>query len=288
MITLQEFQQKKELFLLYLKHEKKASVYTQRSYKGDLEQCALFWHTVETQEHTESNFNSILERFASALLQADIDKSSVARKISCLNSFKKFLKKQGIIIPVSLKRPFVKPKEPTILPVQQVFYLMEFPDNNELPTKHPLRDKAIVELLYATGIRCSELVAIEMNAIDFKTQSIVIRSKNKKERVVLFGAKAAERLKAYITQERPEVQSPYERLFLNYRTTPLTVRSIQRICAMFRQCFEDKKIVTPYILRHSFATHMLNNGADLETVQELLGHKTRASTERYIHKVSSK
>jgi site-specific recombinase XerD len=285
-ITRVDFESIQQQFFFYLTQERKATENTIRSYKADLGQVARFWETLEEREQKSFLIDEVLKRFTIALFTLTIDHSSIARKMSCFNSLKKFLKKLSIVLLTTFKRPYVKPKEPQALNVHEVFHLMDFPEETDLPTKHPLRDKAIIELLYATGIRCSELVQIELSNIHFNTQSIVIRAKRKKERMVLFGAKADERIKAYLQYERPEAQNPHERLFLNYRGTPLTVRSVQRICAMFRQCFENKQVITPCILRHSFATHMLTNGADVETVQELLGHKVRASTERYIHKTA--
>lgn len=279
-----EFIHKKEQFLEFLTHERRASVHTRRSYLTDLEQLGQFWYTQEKQDQCQKQFEEILSQFVASLFH-EIHTSSVARKISCLNSFKKFLIKQGIIVNQKLKRPFVKPKEPITLPIEHILSMMDSTMLHDLPTKLPLRDRAIIELLYATGMRCSELVNIELSVIAFDSRTIVVRSKNQKERVVVFGTKALERIKDYLKFERSEPQSPHERLFLNYRSKPLTVRSVQRICAMFRQCFEHKQLITPYVLRHSFATHLLKNGADIETVQELLGHKTRASTERYIQKL---
>lgn len=286
-ITRIQFNTTKEEFLGYLAHERKASEHTQRAYKADLEQCSIFWEIIESQEKKELRVEEVLKRFVKSLFSQAIDPSSIARKISCLNSYKRFLQIRGIHIKVHFKRPFIPLKTPQILPITEIFHLMDSIEQEALATKYPLRDKAIIELLYATGIRCSELVSLELQAIDFINRSIIIRHKKKKERVVFFGAQALERIKAYITHERPEIKSPHERLFLNYRNTPLTVRSVQRVCAMFRECLSHKQLLTPHILRHSFASHLLSNGADIDTVQELLGHKTRISTERYIPKVES-
>jgi integrase/recombinase XerC len=283
-ITRTQFNNKKEEFLSYLANERKASEHTQRAYKADLEQCSTFWATIEDQEKHEVRIEDAFKRFIKSLFAHSVDPSSIARKISCLNSYKRFLHTQGITLKVHLKRPYIPLKTPQTLPLTEIFHLMDSIEQEALATKYPLRDKAIIELLYATGIRCSELVALELQAIDFTNRSIIIRHKKKKERVVFFGAQALERIKAYIAHERPEIKSAHERLFLNYRNTPLTVRSVQRVCAMFRECLVHKHFLTPHVLRHSFASHLLSNGADIDTVQELLGHKTRASTERYIPK----
>jgi integrase/recombinase XerC len=282
MVTRAEFLIKKEDFLSYLVYQRRASEHTKRAYKADLEQCADFWQEVELQEKKSILIEEAFRRFIAMLSKSSIDQSSVARKISCLNSYKRFLLTQGIHVRVKLKRPHIALPTPTTLKIDDIFHLMDTLDNDALPTKYPFRDKAVLELLYATGMRCSELVSLEIQAIDFSNRSILIRSKGKKERIVLFGVQALTRLQQYLTQERAEVKSHHEKLFLNYRNTPLTSRSVQRICAMFRAIFKEKFMLTPHILRHSFAAHLLSNGADIETVQELLGHKTRASTERYL------
>lgn len=279
-ITKAEFEDIKAKFLNYLVTEKKVTDNTYRSYNADMIQITNLWNLLEQEEKRALTLEEVLESFVK-FLSSSVTPSSQARKISCLNSFKKFLKKQSIPLSLNFKRPIIKPKPPISIPVHDIFSLMDNISNDDLPTKHPLRDRAILELLYATGMRCSELVNIELNSIDFNSQSIVIRSKRKKERIVFFGSKANQQIKSYLKYERNQVYSTNERLFLNSRNIPLTVRSIQRICAMFRQCLENKYNITPEILRHSFAAHMLNNGADIETVQKLLGHKIRASTERY-------
>ena len=167
--------------------------------------------------------------------------------------------------------------------VDEVQYLLDTVQNEHLPTRRPIRDKAIFELLYATGIRCSELISIKLSNIDMNNKTIRIIGKGNKERIVLFGQKAHEKLVKYLENERPNPKNQSERLFLNHRGGPLTCRSIQRIIAMFRNLLKVNRKITPHKLRHSFATHLLNQGVDLRVVQELLGHKTLASTEKYTH-----
>jgi integrase/recombinase XerC len=280
-IHINQFMEYTSKFLDYLKNERHLSENTQRAYKADLIQCLQYWQELEIQEQKQLDFLYLLKEFTKILFNIEIDHTSIARKISCLNSFKKFLKKHGINISIKLKRPFVKVKKPEALPVNNIFYLLDQVLDDDLPTRRPLRDKAVLELLYATGVRVSELVQIEIGNINFSNKSIIIRNKKRKERVVFFGSKALNRLHAYISLERPKIIDKNERLFVNYKNSSLTTRSIQRICAMFRQFLIDKGHLTPCMLRNSFATHMLHQGADLNTVQELLGHKILASTERY-------
>jgi integrase/recombinase XerC len=217
------------------------------------------------------------------LYHKKIDKSSVARKFSCFTSLAKFLRTQGIAIDFNLKRPRLDKKLPTFLSVDEIFYLLDSIPDHALDSKFPTRDKAIFELLYATGIRCSELIAITVADIDFTHKTIRIKGKGNKERIVLFGEKARNKLRQYITSERPHTTDPTKPLFLNYREQALTPRSVQRIMQLFRSHLTINKNITPHTIRHSFATHLLNQGVDLRIVQELLGHKTLSSTEKYTH-----
>jgi integrase/recombinase XerC len=280
-----DFIKQKQLFLCYIKQEKKLSHNTYRSYNSDLNQFLHFWDVLEKNEEEPLFMPYVLQHYACSLSQQNIERHSIARKISCFNSLKKFLSRGNIKLHVPIKRPSVQLKDPVTISINEIFHLLDLVELENLPTCRPLRDKAIVELLYATGIRCAEIVKIEFGSIDFNNKSIIIRDKNKRERTVLFGNQAKERLLAYIQSERPQAKSSFERLFLNHRHEPLSVRSIQRICVMFRLCMKDKFNLTPHILRHSFAVHMINNGADIDTLQELLGHKARISTERYLQKI---
>ena len=193
------------------------------------------------------------------------------------------MRTQGIKLDLKLTRPRLDKKLPIYLSVDEVFHLLDSVQDHELPSQRPLRDKAIFELMYATGIRCSELVNIKLSDIDLDNKTIRIIGKGNKERIVLFGNKAKERLVTYITSERSESQHTDTHLFLNQWGTALTSRSIQRIIVMFRQFLKVERAITPHKIRHSFATHLLSQGVDLRIIQELLGHKTVASTERYTH-----
>ena len=278
-----EFQEKRDEFLTYLSVEKNLSEHTQRAYKLDIDQFIEFWRSMPTDDTKHLSCRQIVERFLISLFYKKIDKSSIARKFSCFKSFEKFLRTQGIKLDLKLTRPRLDKKLPIYLSVDEVFHLLDSVKDEELPSQRPLRDKAIFELMYATGIRCSELVNIKLSDIDLDNKTIRIIGKGNKERIVLFGNKAKERLVAYINSERPRTQRTDEKLFLNQWGSSLTSRSIQRIIAMFRQFLKVERAITPHKIRHSFATHLLSQGVDLRIIQELLGHKTVASTERYTH-----
>jgi len=263
--------------------EKNLSANTTRAYDSDLRQFALFWNNLNIKDQKNLSFRQIVERFLVSLFYKKIDKSSIARKFSCFKSFERFLKTEGINLSLKLTRPRLDKKLPIYLSIDEIFHLLDKVENTNLPTKRPYRDKAIFELIYATGVRCSELVQIEIKDIDFTSKTIRIFGKGSKERIVLFGDKAKNRLLKYMHKERPRFYNETEKLFLNYRNEPLTSRSVQRVFEMFRKFLKIDKPITPHKIRHSFATHMLNKGVDLRVIQELLGHKTLTSTEKYTH-----
>lgn len=283
LLTCAEFLEKRDEFLLYLSVEKNLSEHTQRAYFSDLTQFIEFWKSLPTPDAQKLSCRQIVERFLVSLFYKKIDKSSIARKFSCFKSFEKFLRSQGIKLDLKLTRPRLEKKLPIYLSIDEIVHLLDEIPDNSLPTQRPLRDKAIFELMYATGIRCSELIGIHLQDIDMAQKTIHIIGKGNKERIVLFGSKASERLQTYLSGERPTSHSPQEKLFLNHHGGPLTSRSIQRIVAMFRPFLKNERRITPHKIRHSFATHLLNQGVDLRVIQELLGHKTVVSTERYTH-----
>jgi integrase/recombinase XerC len=272
-----------EAFIAYLKMERNASDHTIRAYQGDLNQFITFWTLLPEGDEAHLSIRQIIERYLVALFYKKISKSSIARKFSCFTSFEKFLESQGIELKLQLKRPRLDKKLPIYFSVDEICHLLDSIKNEELPTRYPIRDKAIFELLYATGVRCSELVTISVCDVDMNEKTIRIMGKGKKERVVLFGAKAHEKILEYYRNERPVVYSQQEPLFMNYRYNRLTSRSVQRIIKMFRSFLKIERPLTPHKLRHSFATHLLNQGADLRAVQELLGHRSLSSTEKYTH-----
>lgn len=282
-ISLEQFKEKKDAFITYINVEKNLSVHTQKAYGSDLHQFYMFWKPRE-DEFKAFTLRQIIERYLVSLFYKKIDKNSIARKFSCFKSFEKFLASTyNIILDLKLQRPRLSKKLPVYLSIDEITYLLDGVKNEQLPSKFPIRDKTIFELIYATGIRCSELINIAFKDIDMTNKTIRIFGKGSKERIVLFGSQAKKRIEDYLAHERAEVNHSSEILFLNFRHQPLTSRSIQRIFEMFRKFLKVQRPLTPHKVRHSFATHLLNQGVDLRLVQELLGHKTLASTEKYTH-----
>lgn len=283
-MTAETFQSYVKPFVNYLKVERNLSAHTCRAYESDLEQLVDFWQTTEKREKMHYDLQQVVDRFFVALYHKKLDKPSVARKMSCLRSYEKFLERHHALeLKIKLTRPRLDKKVPSYLSIEEITQLLDKPNIEELGSQFPIRDKAILELLYATGIRCSELISIKVRDLNFGEKSILIRGKGDKERIVLFGQACERRLLHYLTNERPAIKHGAEPLFLNYRYQALTTRSVQRICGAFRDFLPIKRPLTPHKLRHSFATHLLSQGADLRTVQELLGHATIASTEKYTH-----
>jgi site-specific recombinase XerD len=280
------FQDYKDKFLNYINVEKNLSHNTQKSYKSDLSLFTEFWIRIKKTDATKIPLRRALERYFVNLFHKKIDKSSVARKISCFRSFENFLKQDGIKLGLKLKRPRVDKKLPTYLSIDEIFYLLDGIKDEDLPSKRPIRDKSIFELLYATGIRCSELCNIKIGDIDMTEKIIKVAGKGRKERYVLFGKKAQQRIKQYLHEERPKVHDKKDPLFVSHVNEPLNERTVQRVVRMFRNFLTGSKNITPHKIRHSFATHLLSQGADLRVVQELLGHQTLASTEKYTHVTS--
>lgn len=282
-----EFEAKKDDFLVYLDVEKNLSEHTQRAYQNDLEQFLEFWNTICDKEQVTVPIRRAIERFLVHMYHKKIDKSSIARKVSCFKSFERFITSRGTKIHFNLSRPKLDKKLPVYLTIDEMFHLLDKVKEETLPTTHPYRDKAILELLYATGVRCSELVGIRLCDLDITNRVIRVMGKGRKERLVIFGEKAKEKLINYLEKERPKAINLSEKLFLNNRNEMLSPRSIQRTIEMFRKFLKIERKITPHKIRHSFATHMLNQGVDLRIVQELLGHKTLSSTEKYTHVTTS-
>jgi site-specific recombinase XerD len=282
-MNLEQFEDKKKEFLIYLQVERNLARNTFRAYEGDLKQFASFWKELPDDNKSHLTLRQIIERYLVSLFYKKIDKHTIARKFSCFKSFEKFLLTQGIKLNLDLKRPRPDKKLPIFLSVDEMLHLLDNIKESELPSKYPIRDKTIIELLYATGIRCSELISIQLKNIDFEEKAIRITGKGNKERLVLFGQKAKNKILEYLNKERYVAKSNEEFLFINYKNEPLTSRTIQRIITMFRTFLKIDRPITPHKIRHSFATHLLQQGVDLRIVQELLGHKTLASTEKYTH-----
>lgn len=269
-------------FIDHLKIVKRASPHTVRSYASDVMQFLEFAREAESE-----TFDYLLiRRFLAHLQRNGTAKTSSARKIAALRAFFKFLLRKGIIEidpTVGVVAPKRDKKLPKFLGGEQIEALLSAPDNSTAAGK---RDRAILETLYATGFRVSELVAMNLSDIDGSDEVRTV-GKGSKERIVLIGRAAREAIADYLISARPELacnaKTHAAALFLNYRGTRLTTRSIARIVDQYVEKVSDALKISPHTLRHTFATHLLAGGADLRSVQELLGHSSAATTQIYTH-----
>lgn len=271
-------------FVRYLTTEKNASPHTCRAYQRDLEEFTAFLkgQQICVSLDGEVNFGKV-DRFALrrylGFLHRKNRKSSVSRKVSTLRAFFRHLVKEQRVTTNPAKavsRPKIEKTLPTALTVDEAFRLMESPESRE-----HLRDRAILELLYSCGLRVGELVSLDVDGLDQDLGIVKVMGKGRKERIVPVGAKAIEAVKAYLSQ-RKKVEGE-EPLFVNWRGGRLTARSVGRLV---KKCSRDSGIirtVSPHSLRHTFATHLLDAGADLREIQEMLGHASLSTTQRYTH-----
>jgi len=276
-----------EKFENYISVERNLSLHTQRNYISDLNQFKEFLKR-ENPKIKIGEIDSTIIRSYLGFIYKRNRKSSIARKLASLRTFFRFLLRLGILekIPASLSStPRLEKHIPSFLSVDEMFTLLEMPDKTKL---QGLRDKAIMETLYSSGLRVSELVEMNEDDLDLNLGIIKIMGKGKKERIVPIGNKAIEALKDYLKSRKmiSKHQQPCSLnppVFLNYRGARLSTRSVARIINKYiKQCGLLKNI-SPHSLRHTFATHMLDAGADLRAIQELLGHVSLSTTQRYTH-----
>src|SRR3989338_1771408 len=264
-------------FIRYLQIEKEVSPHTLRNYTIDLRSFADFLG----EEKIEGVTYLTLRKYLAHLRGINLNKSSVARRLSCLRSFFRFLMREGYIKtnPISgLSTPKKDKKLPAFLDEDEVTKLLEIPGGDLTG----LRDKAILESLYSSGMRVSELTGISTDNIDFVAEVIKLYGKGKKERIVPIGGKAVEAIRKY-RQKLPQKFSSKNAMFLNKRGERLSDRTVRRIVNKYILLTCKKENISPHTLRHSFATHLLNRGADLRAVQELLGHENLSTTQIYTH-----
>ncbi len=313
-----------EDFLKYLRYQKNASPHTVRNYASDLEQFHHFLtHTPDGEPRPEPELGQIdnltIREFLGVLYSRSNKKSSVARKLATLRSFTKYLTANGAIASNPAKivaSPRLEKRLPDYLSLDTAAGLVEAPDPASDLGK---RDRAILELLYAAGLRVSELVGLDLGDLDMREGLLKVVGKGRKERIVPFGQRAAEALAAYLEVRRQLIRpvvSPARRdaksasesgsgmseggtarkmqsgtrarhapeaAFLNCRGGRLTARSVGNIVDRYAGRLTQRLKAHPHTLRHTFATHMLDAGADLRVIQELLGHESLSTTQKYTH-----
>lgn len=280
-------------YMKYLEVERNASPYTVRNYATDLlgnysrgsEKGFFQFLRLKNIGSLREVDKQTLRDYISWLMEQGVVKASIARKLSAIRSFFRYLVREEILPANPLEKassPKLDKRLPEFLTIDEMARLLEVPD---LTTPQGQRDRALLELLYASGLRVSELVSLNLERVNLDTREIRVWGKGAKERMVLMGEPAVRALIDYLNEGRPELlgEKRSNALFLNRYGGRLTERSVQ----IELQEIADKagigKRVHPHMLRHTFATHLLDGGADLRVVQELLGHASLSSTQIYTH-----
>jgi integrase/recombinase XerC len=305
-------------YVRYLQYERNASPHTIRNYASDLCQFRDFLtrsrskqsSAVDPGEDAEQNkpgdgssqaalqttpdidvatIDALqIRSYLASLFQDQKQKTSIARKLSSIRAFFKFLVREGLIATspcVGLASPKLPKKVPRIMTEEQMNNLLDRLAE-AAPQGEPMikRDRAILELLYASGLRVSELAGLDVRSVNFGDKLVLVRGKGRKERIVPFGRKAAQALEEYLpVRERilADNKTSGQALFLNVRGRRLTTRSVDRLVKKYVRVYGPNVHVSPHGLRHAFASHLLAEGADLRAIQEMLGHVSLSTTQKY-------
>ena len=266
-----------EQFLRYMQTERGASEHTIRSYRKDLE---TFFASVESEAKSVEALE--IRGFVAGQIKDGLKKSTVGRRLATIRSFYRFLHREGFV-KVNPAKLVNAPKLPKLLPkfltVDDAFSLMEKPEGIGFM---PARDRAILELLYSSGLRVAELSGLNQDDVNIREGLVKIRGKGRKERIAPIGRKALDALRAYVI-ERVLLKKKEKAFFLNRSGTRLTDRGVRRIVVKYARAALIDGRIGPHTLRHTFATHLLQGGADLRVIQELLGHASLSTTQKYTH-----
>jgi site-specific recombinase XerD len=269
-------------FIRYLVVEKNSSPRTVRNYGDEVGEFLRFAmeHGVADPAHVDRR---VIRQYLFWLQERGLARGSVARRVYELRAFYHFLQREGLTsgIPAGLSAPKAHHYLPDVLSVSEVVALITSPD-----TSHPLglRDRALLELMYAAGLRISEAMHLDVGDVNLATREVRVSGKGGRERITLIGEHARRWLDVYVSVGRPALlRGSTPALFLNHRGTRLGVQSINDIVHRAATAAGLTRPVTPHVLRHTFATHLLDGGADLRTVQDLLGHASLATTQIYTH-----
>lgn len=271
-------------YIRHLEVERNLSPFTIRNYSTDILGFNDFLKREEIKSLVDVD-HSTIRNYLGQLMDNGTVRASISRKMSALRSFFRYLNHQGILTedPVSrISGPKREKRLPSFLTSEEIISLLSAPD---ISTTQGIRDLAILELLYASGLRISEIASLNIGSVDMETRQVRVWGKGSKERMVLMGQPAALVLEKYLKYGREQLlgQNTTDALFLNRYGNRIAERRIQYIIKKYAEKAGIKTRVYPHMLRHTFATHMLDGGADLRVVQELLGHSNLASTQIYTH-----
>ncbi len=281
-----------ERYINYLRYERNASPHTIRNYHSDLLQFRDYLKGGDAEAKRRcwrGRRRSTFADSSSSLFESEKKKASIGRKLAAVRAFYKFLAKEGVLAAnpaATVSTPKLDKTLPRIMTEEEM--------NNFLnrvaeaaPKGEPImrRDRAILELLYASGLRVSELAGLDLRSINFGDGMLLVRGKGRKERIVPFGSKARQALEDYLpVREKIMMEakkSGQTALFLNTKGARLTTRSVDRLLKKYVKAFGPNVKVSPHSMRHAFASHLLTEGADLRAIQEMLGHKSLSTTQKY-------
>lgn len=272
-----------EVYLRYLTAERNLSPYTLRNYRADLSDFGRYLEVEEGTGPLEVD-RQAFRRYLARLREKGTAPASVGRKVSTIHTFYRFLAQQGVLERdplLGVSSPKRERRLPKVLGKEQLTTIIEAADSD---APQGLRDRAILELMYAAGLRLAEVVGLDAAGVDLREQVVRVRGKGNKERVVVIGRPAAEALRRYLREGRPKLSREREAaLFVNRDGRRLSGRSVQKIVRNHALKAGLDQRVFPHLLRHSFATHLLDGGAELRVVQELLGHASANTTQIYTH-----
>ena len=280
-----------EQFLEHLRYERNVSSHTLRNYSSDLEQFLAFLTANGNRNAPDiSQIDHLtIREWLASLHSEQKKKASIARKLAALRTFFQFLVREGMLElnPAKLvATPKLEKKLPKHLSIEDAVRFIESPDPEADLGK---RDRAMLELMYATGVRVAELTTLNLADVDFGNQLVRVTGKRRKQRIVPFGDPAGAAIRSYLeVREKflfnaPVSKRDEEALFLNYQGTRITTRSVGRMVEKYIRLCAGMHNISPHALRHSFATHLLDSGADLRDIQELLGHARLSTTQVYTH-----
>jgi integrase/recombinase XerC len=279
--------QEVDRFIEYIRAVRNASAHTVTAYASDIAQFVAFLEAEELPTEPRDIESRILRRYLARLHRLGSAKASTARKLASLRAFFKYLLRKGLIDldpTLGLSSPRLDKRLPKFLRHEQVDALMTHVD---ISRPLGMRDLALLEVLYATGTRVSELSGMNVRDMDLGAAEVRVLGKGSKERITLLGRAAVEAVELYLRSGRsqllPRNGKEENALFLNKSGSRLSVRSVRRILDRHFAEVSDEMKISPHVIRHTFATHMLENGADLRAIQELLGHSSVSTTQIYTH-----
>lgn len=268
-------------FVAYLHNIKETSANTELSYRRDLKKVIVFLHARNLTEWVDVS-EEALKDYITSMGEQNFAAATISRNIASIKALFHFMAQEGIVkkdITDGLKAPKIEKKIPEILTMDEVIRLLEQPSGN---SHKEIRDKAMLELLYATGIRVTELITLKVSDVNLPMSFIICRDAHK-ERVIPFGKAAKEALVRYLTEAREQMieDKSSDILFCNFSGAPMSRQGFWKLIKFYAKKAGITADITPHTLRHSFAAHLVENGADLRSVQEMLGHSDISTTQIY-------